>query len=384
MTLTLEAVLSAAATQLPEPPELDAHAREGLTHLLADLNEHARLHERGTQSALGDLVQNLIVRSSVENYLKKHPQLIEKTIEKPLFVFGLPRTGTTLVINLLSVDPMRRCFLRWESQAPVPPPMPHELHSGPRFEKSQEMTNLSLKYAPHISAIHHEDADSPTECQFLMSPTFLAEVYDSKYHLPNYQNWFLREADYLPSFEFHKRYLQLLQAEAPGRWTLKNPWHPLFLNELTRVYPDAQLVMTHRDPAEVLASGCSLLWAVRNMFSDDVSREEIADTLQRTFDVMIERMMTYRERQGWDSIYDVHYSDVMKDPLASIRGIYERFGEPLSEEAESAMVGYMAANPKGKHGKHHYSLEEFGLTREGVWQRYSDYLECFKINVDHT
>jgi hypothetical protein len=266
----------------------------------------------------------------------------------------------------------------------VPPPMPHELHSGPRFEKSQEMTNLSLKYAPHISAIHHEDADSPTECQFLMSPTFLAEVYDSKYHLPNYQNWFLCEADYLPSFEFHKRYLQLLQAEAPGRWTLKNPWHPLFLNELTTVYPDAQLVMTHRDPAEVLASGCSLLWAVRNMFSDDVSREEIADTLQRTFDVMIERMMTYRERQGWDSIYDVHYSDVMKDPLASIRGIYERFGEPLSEEAESAMVGYMAANPKGKHGKHHYSLEEFGLTREGVWQRYSDYLECFKINVDHT
>lgn len=350
-----------------------------LNRLVNAFNNEANLNARGEGSVKANLIDTLSNRLRVEDYLARHPELLERPIEKPMFVFGLPRTGTTLVINLLSVDPARRCFLRWESMDSVPPPKPEELHAGPRYQKSQDATELSLKYAPHISAIHHEDADSPTECQFSMSPTFIAQVYDSMYHVPSYHQWFLYEADYLPAFRYQKRLLQLLQAEAKGRWTLKNPWHPLFLDALTTVYPDAQLVMTHRDPADVVASACSLLKAVRPMFTDDADLHAIGQCMLETFDVMIERTLAYKAKHGWDSIYDLQYAEVMRDPIAAIRKVYAHFDEPFTETAEKAMFDYMANNPQGKHGKHVYSLADYGLTREEIRVRYKDYCERFQI-----
>jgi len=285
------------------------------------------------------------------------------------------------VINLLSVDPARRCFLRWESSDPVPPPRPAELHAGPRYEKSQAQTQMALQHAPHIAAIHYEDADSPTECQFAMTPSFVAQYYDSMYDIPSYHRWFLYEADYLPAFRYHKRLLQLLQAEAGGRWTLKNPWHPLYLDALTTVYRDAQLVMTHRDPVEVVGSACSLIKAIRPMFSDDVDLEAIGQTSLETFDLMIERALAYKQKHGWDAIYDLQYEELMRDPIGEIRKIYRHFDEPFTAEAEAAMEACMAANPKGKHGRHTYSLEDYGLTAEQVHARYGDYCERFSIPV---
>lgn len=350
-----------------------------LQRLVDSLNNEAKLTERGVQSVQSELVTRLVVRLQIEDYLKQHPELLERPVEKPMFVFGLPRTGTTLVINLLSVDPARRCFLRWESFAPIPPAAPEELHAGPRYEQIQEQTQMTLKYAPQIAAIHYEDADSPTECQFLMAPSFVAEVYDSMYQVPSYHEWFLNEADYLPAFKFHKRYLQAIQEKTGGRWTLKNPWHPLYLDALHTVYPDAQLVMTHRDPVEVLGSAASLLKAVRPMFSDDVDLKEIGQTLIRTFDAMIERTLAYKEKHGWDSIYDMQYADIMKDPIGEIHKVYAHFGENVSPEAEKAMQDFMSANPKGKHGKHEYHLEDYGLTADWVREHYGDYCETFKI-----
>lgn len=357
----------------------DEHLLERLDRLVDALNGEARLSARGEQSVEANLVATLSNRLRVEDYLARHPELLERPVEKPLFVFGLPRTGTTLVINLMNVDPARRCFLRWEAFDSVPPPRPDELHAGLRYERSQAQTEMALKHAPHISAIHHENADSPTECQFAMSPTFIAQYYDAMYDIPSYHRWLLYEADYMPAFRYHRRLLQLLQAEAGGRWTLKNPWHPLFLNELTTVYPDAQLVMTHRDPVEVVGSACSLIKAIRPMFSDDVDLEAIGRDSLETFDLMIKRTLAYKEAHGWDSIYDLHYADLMRDPIGEISKLYRHFDEPFTAEAAAAMNTYMQDNPKGKHGRHTYSLEDYGLTREQVIERYKDYCECFKI-----
>jgi hypothetical protein len=173
----------------------------------------------------------------------------------------------------------------------------------------------------------------------------------------------------------------LLQAEAPGRWTLKNPWHPLFLDELTTVYPDAQLVMTHRDPAEVVGSCCSLIKYVRRMYSDEVDLKGIGESFIDTFAIMIERADAFKAKHGAGSILDVQYADVMRDPVGTVRGIYEHFGEPFTAEAEQAMIAYVADNPKGKHGRHSYSLEEYGLTKEGVRERFRDYIERYDIPV---
>lgn len=347
--------------------------------LVNALNNEANLHDRGQQSIEQELVNTLSNRLRVENHLKTHPELLDRPIEKPMFVFGLPRTGTTLAINLLNADPARRCLLRWESFDSVPPPTAEEMHAGPRFDAAQAKSEMGLKYAPHISAIHHEDADSPSECQFAMSPSFVSQYYDSMFSIPTYHRWFLDEADYLPAFRYHKRFLQHLQANVSGRWTLKNPWHPLFINELTTVYPDAQLVMTHRDPVDVAASACSLVAAVRPMFSDQVDPNEIADVLLETFDKMIERTNAYRESHGESSIYDLHYADLMKDPIAEMEKLYNHFGEPFDNTARTTMQDFMQQNPKGKHGKHSYSLEDYGLTKSIVRERYRDYCERFNI-----
>lgn len=359
----------------------DRSILEPLEVLVDSINREAKLNERGGQNVRRTLVGHLVNRMRIEQYLGEHPELAERPVEKPMFVFGLPRTGTTLLINLLNEDPSRRSFLRWESMDPVPPPKPEELRSGLRFEKCKEMTEISLKHAPHIAAIHHEAADSPTECQFLMAPSFVAEYYDSMYDVPHYGHYMLHEADYLPAFKFHKRFLQLLQAETGGRWTLKNPWHPLFLNALSEVYPDAQLVMSHRDPVEVVGSACSLLKAVRPMFSDDVDMAAIGRTLLDTFDVMIERTRAYLEKHGADSICNVQYVDMMANPIGEVKRVYAHFGETLSVEAEQAMQNYLEVNPKGKHGKHHYDLADYGLTKEMIGSRYQQYMLDFKVKT---
>ncbi len=207
---------------------------------------------------------------------------------------------------------------------------------------------MALQYMPHIAAIHYEEADSPTECQFLMTPSFAAQVYEAQADIPSYRNWLLHEADYLPAFRFHKRMLQALQHHAGGRWTLKNPWHPLFLNELTQVYPDARLVMTHRDPAEVVGSCCSLIKYVRAIYSDDVDLKGIGESFIDTFETMIARAGAFKAKHGAGAIHDVQYADTMRDPLGVVRGIYERFDIDFTPQIEAAMQGYHGGQPQGQ------------------------------------
>ena len=379
--MTVEEVIAAASAETGLTDIGDVSVLDGLQRLLTAYDEEARFTERGSQMAHGDLVNNMAVRMRIEGWLKEHPELLDAPIEKPLFVFGLPRTGTTLAINLLASDPARRSFLRWEAFEPTPPPQPGELHAGPRYQAMQDKTQMALKFMPHIAAIHYEDADSPTECQFLMTPSFCSQVYESQADIPSYREWFLHEADYLPALQHHKRTLQVLQQYAGGRWTLKNPWHPLYLDALNTVYPDAQLVMTHRDPADVVGSICSLIKHVRGIYSDDLDLVAIGRTFIDTFEIMIERAEAFRAKHGRESIYDVQYARVMRDPIGAVRGIYERFGDPFTSEAEAAMRDYMAENQQGKHGKHSYDLAEFGLDKGEVRDRFKAYIQRYDIPV---
>lgn len=370
------AAASAAAglSDFGDPAALDA-----LQRLARSSSEEAQLSPAGAQRWMGNLIGIASNRLRLVDYMKKHPELLERPVEKPMFVFGLPRTGTTLTINLLSADPGRRCLLRWEALSPAPPAKKGELQTDLRCGAERQRLAMMLKLAPQIAAAHWEEADGPSECQYAMQLSFCAQIFDSTLHLPSYGQWFLREADYLPAFRFHKQLLQVLQENNGGRWTLKNPWHPLFLEALTTVYPDAQLVMTHRDPVEVLGSACSLLRLVRPMFSDKVDLKDIAAKLLETFDLMIERQNAYRDQHGENAIHDIHYDEQMRDPIGTMRKVYERFDEPFTPAVEAAMQNMMAANPKGRFGKHEYSLEEFGLSADGVRKHFKDYCERFHI-----
>lgn len=375
--ITVADITEKAEQQTGLKANLDPKVNEALTTLVNAMQE-AKLTERGWQSMGGTITGNLVNRLKVENHLAEHPELLDTPVTKPMFVFGLPRTGTTLLINLLNEDANRRCFLRWESLNSVPPPKADELLTDPRCVESQKMTEMSLKHAPHIAAIHYEDAHSPTECQFAMSQSFCAQFYDSMMAVPSYHEWFLN-ADYQPAFDYQKKLLQLLQSEAPGQWTLKNPWHPLYLNALKATYPDAQLVMTHRDPVDVVASACSLVKHVRRMFSEDVDLEYLGQQMLRTFHLMIERTLAYKKAHGWDAIYDVQYTDLMQDPIGEIQKLYQHFDTPFTEALAQSLDNYMGNNPKGKFGKHEYNLEEYGLTEAQIRSEFSDYCKTFNI-----
>ncbi|OAN59356.1 MULTISPECIES: sulfotransferase family protein [unclassified Sphingobium] len=378
--LDADAIVAAAREQTGLTDLGDDAILEGLNVLVDAINREAKLTEAAQGRWAQQLTATLANRLQVEDYLAKHPALLDAPVVKPLFVFGLPRTGTTLTINLLNADPARRSFLRWEAFNTVPPAAAGALSSDPRYVAEQARLDMMLKYAPHISAMHHEDADSPTECQFSMAPSFCAQYYDSVLNIPSYQNW-LFSTSYLPAFRYQKRLFQLLQENNGGQWTLKNPWHPLFLNDLTTIYPDAQLVMTHRDPADVVASACSLVYQVRKMFSDDVDPVEVGRSQLRTFDLMIERMLAYRAAHGWDAIHDIQYDQQLADPIGEMRRLYARFDTPLTAEAEAAMQATLSANPQGKHGKHSYALEDYGFDRAGIHAHFEDYIDRFAIPV---
>jgi hypothetical protein len=370
-----KALEAAGLTDLGDPSVL-----EGLEVLVKAVNAEARLSEAGARRWEATLVGALANRLRIVDYLKQRPELLERPVERPTFVFGLPRTGTTLTINLLNADPARRCLLRWEALNSAPPAKAGELHSDPRFKAEQQKLEFAIRHAPQIAAIHYEDADSPTECQYAMALSFCAQIFEANVRVPTYRDWFL-QTSYLPAFRFHKQLLQLLQENNGGRWTLKNPWHPLFLDDLTAVYPDAQLVMTHRDPVEVVGSACSLIRHVRPMFSEQVDLREIAEQMIDTFDRMIARQNAFRDKHGEDAIFDIQYTDQLRDPIGQMRRLYARFDEPLTPEAEAAMGRVLADNPQGKHGKHAYSLAEFGLTAAGVRTHFKDYCDRYRIPV---
>ena len=356
----------------------DPAVLEGLERLVDSSNREARLSELGAQRWEANAVGFLSNRLRIVDYLNKHPELLERPIEPPMFVFGLPRTGTTLTINLLNADPATRCLLRWEALNSAPPAKAGALRTDPRYVAEQQKLEMAVKYMPQIAAIHYEDADSPSECQYPMALSFCAQIFDSTVNIPTYRDWFFNTS-YLPAFRFHKQVLQLLQAENRGRWTLKNPWHPLYLDDLTTIYPDALLVMTHRDPAEVVGSACSLIRHVRPNFSDTVDLPEIAAQMIATFDLMIARQNAFRDTHGEHAIYDILYADQMADPIGEMRKLYAHFELPFTAAAEQGMTAMLAENPKGKHGKHVYSLAEFGLTEEGVRRHFREYCERFRI-----
>jgi len=378
--VTVAEVIDAAEQQSGLTANLEPAVMSALEILTSAMTNEASLNERGQQSMTSTLVRNLVNRMRVEQHIAQNQQILEKPITKPLFVFGLPRTGTTLVINLLNEDPARRCFLRWEALDSVPPPRAAEMATDPRCIQSQKMTELGLKYAPHIAAIHYEEATSPTECQFAMSQSFCAQYYDSMMAIPSYHQWLLH-TNYRPAFEYQKRLLQLLQCEAPGRWTLKNPWHPLFLQDLTQVYPDARLVMTHRDPVEVVASACSLVKHVRQTISDEVDLHLLGQQLLETFLLMIERTLEFKKQHGWDAIYDLLYSDMMRDPIKEMKKLYTHLKEPWNTTIEAAMKRHLANNPKGKFGTHEYHLQEYGLDKETIREIFADYCQKFRIPI---
>ena len=340
------------------------------------MNNEAELHPLGRIIMSVSLDLFLQNRIRLNHAVQTHPEQIAPPLERPLYVIGLPRTGTTLLYNLLCQDPQCRPLMGWESLYPIRTARfwDRRRARGRRFE------SLLNRMAPRLKSVHEFVSDGPEECTWLLHSTFVSSAYVLQAKMPTYAQYL---ADLSPEI-WHKVYtdyantLKLLQAGTPGRhWVLKSPAHQVALSALMDVVPNASIVQTHRDPKKMIGSCCSLFSIVRGIYSDAVRDRELGDEVLKNLESTLDRAMTAREERP-ERFYDVSFEQLMQDPIAVVKRIYHRFGYDYDRRMEDGMRRWLAANPQGKHGKHAYDLEQFGLTEQRVDDTFGDYQQRYE------
>jgi hypothetical protein len=332
---------------------------EPLSRLLESCQREAQLNVVGKLALRADVVRMLSNRLLMERDRQLLPEIANQQIRQPVFIVGLPRSGTTLLHMMLAADPDHRAPLCWEVMWPSPPGKNHEQKRIRRANKSL----ASLHWlAPTFDHVHATGAEVPQECVSLMSPSFLSDQFDTMYNVPSYRAWFLQQ-DLRPAYEFHRRFLQHLQQRKKARrWVLKAPTHVFALPTLLSIYPDAHFVQTHREPVEAIASVSSLITILRRIFSDDVDPQKVAREAWRYWSETLTKFMRDRDRHlPSERICDLNYRDIRQDPMAAVRYIYTYFGWPLSSGAERCIRNTLAKQPPEQNGFHRYRPSQFGL-----------------------
>jgi hypothetical protein len=362
----------------------DQHFRVGLRRLLSALESEADLTFLGRVAARRDLVGLLITRLELEDDRKKHPSIGLEHIARPIFIVGLPRTGSTALHHLLAQDPDTRAPLAWEVMYPSPPPAAETYATDPRIARAEGQLRWLDWLAPDFKTIHPVGAQLPLECIAIMSASFLATRFQATYNVPSYEVW-LHAQDMRPAYAFHRRFLQQLQWRAPGmRWALKAPSHVFAFDALLDTYPDACIVQTHRDPLTAIASVASLSSSLHRAFSRHREPARFGREVTDRWTDGLERSLELRRagRVPRERLIDVHYHALVDDPMGVVRRIYARFEMPLTPAAESRMRAFLAANPKGKRGQHEYALDTFGLDAQDLTRRFKAYSEYFGVRPE--
>jgi hypothetical protein len=350
---------------------------EGLECLVSSYEGEARLNALGRGAVRGRLTQFLANRLKVQDWLCRHPEILDEPIERPLFILGLPRTGTTLLHNLLALDPLARAPLHWEAEEPCPPPQLFPSVMDPRIQTAHAKLVALDAIAPQMKVIHPMAAGAPTECMTLLIHEFKSLEFECQAWVPSYGEWFTH-CDKASAYRYHRKLLQLLQWRSPTEtWVLKAPTHLFGLDALLAEYPDAQVVFMHRDPLEVVASQASLITVASGLLSDEVDPHRIAEWWSAKTATGLEKSMKVRDRARPEAFLDVQYRDLVRDPVAAVRAVYGHFQRELTPIHERRMRAWMRDNPQGKHGRHRYSLEQFGIDAEQQKKRFSAYRERF-------
>jgi len=380
--LTEDSLIAAARRATGLHDFIDESFRDPMRRMLRSLENEAELHPLGRMALRESLVSALVNRLRLEDLTARNPEIAAIRVEAPVFVVGLQRTGTTMLHRLLTCEPRLRSMAAWEALNPAPFPGGTDRHGVDLRVRKARAAETALRYlAPELFAIHPVEADAPEEDIHLLDVTFMSPAIDAIMPVAEYQAWFC-EADQLPAYRYMHRMIQLLLWQRSGRWLGKTPHHLEHLDELLTVYPDAKIILTHRDPARTVASFCSMMAHSRAMFSDRVDADEIGAQFGAKAVRAIARLMDVRMRVGEASFLDVIYQDVVSDPLKEIRRVYDFIGFDLAPETEAAMQQWRADNEQTKHGTHNYQLEDFGLSRSDIDPDFEAYRERFGVPIE--
>ena len=358
--------------------------RPGLAKLMQSIETDGRLTLFGRYFARRQMIELLSQRLQLVDYRKQHPSIASEVIRRPLFILGLPRTGTTLLYGLLAEDPSNRAPLSWELDDPCPPAESQTYLTDPRIERTQKRFDMVEKLAPGFQAIHPVGALMPQECIVTTATEFMSIRFEMSFDVESYDEWLLQQ-DMTATYEHHRRLLQHMQSRhMVERWILKSPGHLGPIDTLFETYPDARVVQTHRDPIRVIPSVANLEYTMRLVASDHVDPARVGRQMMHVWSTLLEQGMKARarhpEREG--QILDLSMREVVSDPIACVEKIYGHFDLELSREARARMQRYMELHPKNEFGIHRYSLEAFGLEEETVSAAFKGYRERFGIESE--
>lgn len=351
--------------------------REGFDRLAESLAREAGLTELGEKITAFRLRRLLENRLWIEQTYRENPAIDDERIVAPIFIIGLPRTGTTALSNLIATDPQIRSLRLWESSEPVPPPTTDTERTDQRIASTQAGLDAMDQVYPRMKALYPQSATGPTECQDLLGMAFRTIHFDGMARVPSYISWVV-DVDMAPAYAYHRRTLKLLQWHCPPKqWHLKTPAHMLALDALAATYPDARFIWTHRDPVEVIGSVCSLIAYLRAMVSERADPKELGEQQLDLWTEAMRRGLAFRDRVGEERFADVRNEDLALDPIAVVRAVYRRLGLAFNPHSEKAMRAYAEAHPRGAHGTHDYRLEDFGLDAATVRRSFAAYRERF-------
>jgi hypothetical protein len=323
-----EAVLEAARRATGLSDFGDEGFREGLRVLLETYEKTANFHEKGRKRYWRRVVQLLSTRLRVEEAFRKHPEIHERAIRRPVFLTGLPRTGTSALFNLLAVDPAARPLLLWEGIFPDPLEDLEPGRPDPRYQAIKAQYDRLREKDPDFTKIHFVSADTPEECVLLLSHDFCDAQMGIEVMMEPYASWFQKQDLHRP-YAYYRELLKLIDWQRPGeRWLLKSPAHLWALDVLVEMFPDACIVLTHRDPLEAIASACSLTDALMVVRASHDKRE-LGPAVLEYYARSLERGLGAREQAEPRRFADVDYRELVAEPLAALRRIYEHFGLPL-------------------------------------------------------
>ena len=350
----------------------DDNYREALEVLLDSYRHDAGLTVLGSKMNRFFLRGALVARLLSEAAWKQYPQHADVTIEQPIFVTGLVRTGTTALHRLLGADPAHQGLHLWLAEFPQPRPPRDTWESNPLYRQLDAQFTQHHQDNPDYTGLHFMAAYELEECWQLLQQSVHSVSYETLSHLPSYAQW-LSQQDWTPSYQRHRRNLQLIGLNDVGkRWVLKNPSHLFALDALMATYPDALVIQPHRPVETIMASMCSLAQQTADGWSTTFFGAQIGADSMQTWSRGLERFDTARAKYDPAQFCDVDYHDLIADPMATVAEVYRHFGLTLTDEARQAMADIHAESQTGARApKHTYSLADYGLTAESVKERFA-------------
>jgi hypothetical protein len=354
---------------------------EPMALFVESLEREAQLNEVGRLIARERVLLHTVNRLGYVNDRQRFPGIADERIVAPVFIIGFPRTGTTILHDILAQDPDSRAPLTWETMFPSPPPEAATASSDPRIARcaaTMPTRQTETERDRQFRAMHPMGATLSQECVTMMGETMCTPLFHNQFRVPTYEDWVDHDADWSHVYAFHERQLQHLQwRNRRDRWVLKTGAHMWGLEHLLRTYPDARVVFTHRDPVKSVTSYASLTTLVRSAGSDEVDRFEVAQDWTARLKRVIDHVMAVRSSLSYPRaiFYDMYFPDFVADQFAVVSDIYTALGLPMTDEAAGRMKAFIADNPKGKHGLHLYTPEEYGIDPAVVRRDFRAYIE---------